>query len=489
MEAFLESVNWAVVGGAAAAFLQFALAVAVILRVILTRHPPSAALAWIILTTILPYVGFILYVTIGERPIGRWRQFKLKAAVDRWNAVLAQKTRSAGEASKSQRHKGLVRLAEKLGDIPMSYGSTLELISNTDDALRRIAADIRQAKSSVSMEFYIWQDGGLVAEVTDALFDAARRGVVCKVLVDDIGAHGFLKSPTAQNFRDAGIHLLSALPVRFFGPTHGRFDLRLHRKTIVIDNTVGYTGSLNMIDPACFKQDENVGEWVDAVVRVTGTAVADLNLVLAFDWALQPDDAGQNVSFLPVSAVPATGDARVVVVPSGPTAPDDANMRLIIEAVNCARRSVLITTPYFVPNEAMAVALQNAAYRGVDVRLLLPMKNDSTFVHYASQRYFEGLMNAGVRIMRFDAGLLHTKAITVDDDFALFGTVNLDNRSLHLNFEMMLLVFDPAFVKSLVALMKTYESRCSVIDPATWHKRPLKVRFLEGVCYLVSPLL
>ena len=489
MEALFDSVNWAVVGGAVAALLQVALAASVILRVILTRHPPSAALAWILLTVILPYVGFFLYLTIGEKPIGRWRQFKLKKAVARWNEVLAQKPAEARPPMETQRHAGLVRLAERLGDIPMSCGSTLELIGDTDEALKRITADIRAAKTSVFMEYYIWQEGGLVGDVESALIDAARRGVSCRILVDDIGSHGFLRSPAAQRFRDAGIHLSSALPVRFFGPAHGRFDLRLHRKTVVIDNTVGYTGSLNMVDPAFFNQDAHVGEWVDAVVRVTGTAVADLNLVLAFDWALQPDDTGKSVSFMPVPRVPATGDARVVTVPSGPTAPDNANMLLIIEAINCARRSILITTPYFVPNEAMAVALQNAAYRGVDVRLLLPMKNDSTFVHYASQRYFEGLMSAGVRIMRFDAGLLHTKAITVDDDFALFGTVNLDNRSLHLNFEMMLLVFDPAFVKALVTLMKSYEAACSVVDPATWHQRSLKERFLEGVCYLVSPLL
>lgn len=224
------------------------------------------------------------------------------------------------------------------------------------------------------------------------------------------------------------------------------------------------------------------------MARITGAAVADLNLVFSFDWALQPDDAGQQFSFLPVPAVPpeATPYCGRAFRAHGA---DDANMRVIIEAINCARRSVLISTPYFVPNEAMAVALQNAAWRGVDVRLLLPAKNDSQFVQWASHRYFEGLMAAGVKILRFDAGLLHTKAITVDDDFALFGTVNLDNRSLHLNFEMMLLVFDPKFVADLVRLLRSYEARCSEVDPVTWHKRPLKDRLLEGICYLLSPLL
>lgn len=489
MPAFLHSIDWSVAVPALAAFLQTTLSVAVILRVILTRHPPSASLAWIILVVFLPYVGFFLYIAIGERPLGRWRRHRLRKAIAYWHEVLEKKTAGAADTLQSQRHKGLVRLAERLGDMPMTTGSTLELIGDAHKALRRIIDDIRAARSSITMEFYIWQEGGLVEDVIQELIAAARRGVACKILVDDIGSRQFLVGSKARAMRKAGIHLLSALPVRFFGPAHGRFDLRLHRKTIVIDDKVGYTGSLNMVDPCCFKTDENVGEWVDAVVRVTGTAVEDLNFMLAFDWALQPDDEGHDAEFIDVANVAPTGDARVVVVPSGPTAPDNANMSLIVEAINCARSSILITTPYFVPNEAMAVALQNAAYRGVNVRLLVPMKNDSRFVHYASQRYFEGLMAAGVQIKRFDAGLLHTKAITVDNDFALFGTVNLDNRSLHLNFEMMLLVFDKSFVADLGALMKGYEASCSRVNPEKWHERSIKERFLEGLCYLVSPLL
>lgn len=490
MTELLASLNTVSLWGAVAVVIQAGLTLGVVLRVILTRHPPASSLAWIVLTLALPYVGFILYLLIGEKPIGRWREFRMRQALYRWEVVLSQKPAAyVGELPAGQRHKGLVRLAQKLGDIPMSRGSTIELIGDTDAALKRIISDIDAAKTSVSMEFYIWSAGGLADAVAESLIAAAGRGVACKVLLDDIGSHSFFKSAWPERLQAAGVHVLSALPVRFFAPTQGRLDLRLHRKTIVIDNRVGYTGSLNMVDPAFFNQNEHVGEWIDAMARITGAAVADLNLVFSFDWALQPDDAGQQFSFLPVPAVPPEGDARIVVVPSGPTAPDDANMRVIIEAINCARRSVLISTPYFVPNEAMAVALQNAAWRGVDVRLLLPAKNDSQFVQWASHRYFEGLMAADVKILRFDAGLLHTKAITVDDDFALFGTVNLDNRSLHLNFEMMLLVFDPKFVADLVRLLRSYEARCSEVDPVTWHKRPLKDRLLEGICYLLSPLL
>lgn len=244
-----------------------------------------------------------------------------------------------------------------------------------------------------------------------------------------------------------------------------------------------------MIDPRHFKQDEGVGEWIDAMVRVQGTAVSDLKLVFCFDWALQPDDMGKKTEFLATDPTEPKGNARVVVVPSGPTTVQDANQRLILEAINCARSRILITTPYFVPGEALAIALQNAAYRGVDVRLCVPEKSDSHFVQWASRRYFDGLMSAGVKILSFHEGLLHTKAITVDDDFAVFGTVNMDNRSMHLNFEMMLLIFDHRFVNDLIALQQSYENRSKLLDPALWYRRPMRERLLEGFCYLLSPLL
>ncbi len=489
LESLLAQIDWVSFAGWAALLLQFSLAVGVILRVMLTRHPPGSAFAWIILTIILPYVGFALYILIGERPVGRWRAYRLKKMLARWESITNLQSEHSVELPASQRHKGLVRLAQRLGDIAMTSGSTLELLSNSDVALTRIIEDVRGARKNIYMEFYIWSEGGLADVVAKEIMCAARRGVDCRILIDALGSRAFLKSEWPQRMQKAGVHLLTALPMHFLSFSKGRADLRMHRKTVVIDDMVGYTGSLNMFDPRHFKQDEGVGEWVDAMVRVQGTAVADLKLVFCFDWALQPDDTGRQNEFLPTQPTAPKGQARVVVVPSGPTTVQDANQRLILEAINCARHRILITTPYFVPGEALALALQNAAYRGVDVRLCLPEKSDSHFVQWASRRYFDGLMSAGVKILAFHEGLLHTKAITVDDDFAVFGTVNMDNRSMHLNFEMMLLIFDSKFVKELISLQRSYEARSKLIDSAVWYRRPVRERLLEGFCYLLSPLL
>lgn len=485
---FTDTAFWVKFFGIAAVVLQLALTVGVILRVILTRHPPGSSFAWILLTVALPYVGFFLYVMLGERPIGRWRAYKLKKILSTWESVSHQKT-SRAKMPVGQRHKGLIRLAQRLGDMPMTEGSLLELLPDSEHALKRMLEDVNNARKSVSMEFYIWDLGGACDEMAQAVMSAAQRGVVCRVLVDDIGSRKFLRSAWPKRMRQAGVHVNSALPVSLFPLTKGRADLRLHRKTVIIDDTIGYTGSLNMIDPTLFNANEGVGEWVDAMVRIQGASVADLNQIFALDWALQPDDEGHMPELLPIPETAPKGHACVTVLGSGPTTVDDANRRLIIEAINCARNRIYITTPYFVPDEAMVIALQNAAMRGVEVRLCIPKVCDSLWVRYASRRYFGVLLDSGVKILLFTDGILHTKAVTVDNDFSLFGTVNLDSRSLHLNFEMMLLIFDREFVQMLSILQYTYEKLAEPVDAKTWHQRPVWERFKEGICHLLSPLL
>lgn len=478
--------------GVAAVLLQLLLTVAVVLRVILTRHPPGSSFAWILLTTILPFFGFVLYVWLGERPIGKWRTRRLRHLLRHWEKVTDENYAQTGTTPKTQhaqRHKGLARLAEQLGDMPMTCGSDLVLLHDSIEALTRIHADIENAHKSISMEFYIWGVGGWCDKISQAVIDAADRGCHCRILVDDIGSRAWLRTTWPAKMISAGVHVSRALPVSLLPLTKGRADLRLHRKNVIIDDRIGYTGSLNLIDPNIFHHTEGVGEWVDAMVRVEGTAVRDLNQVFLFDWALQPDIEGERISLEKIPPVPPVGSACVTVVPSGPTTVDDANQRLILEAIGCARERIYITTPYFIPGETLILALQNAAMRGVEVHICIPKKPDSQFVRWASRRYFSDLMNSGVKLSFFTDGLLHTKAITVDDTFSLFGTVNLDKRSLHLNFEMMLLIFDSKFVADMTSLHRYYESCSTPIDPARWHDRNLWQRFLEGLCYLLSPLL
>jgi cardiolipin synthase A/B len=462
------------------------------LRVIWVRRPAGSAFAWLLLVVVLPLVGLVLYLLFGERPIGRKRLRRAHAFYGDFARVVTPlwEVDVVAPAALGARLGGLATLAHKASGLPVLGGSTLSLHAGAETILRAIIGDVDEAAESVDMAFYIWNAGGVADEVQAALERAARRGVRCRVLLDALGSKAFLKTDAPTRMRAAGIELEAALAIGPLGLIYRRADLRLHRKIVVVDERVAYTGSMNLVDPRYFKQDAGVGEWVDAMVRIHGPAVAALRAVFLFDWNLQT-----GVEFVPSSNAAFTerravqGQARLQVVPSGPGIESAANLRILVEAVAAARERVVLTTPYFVPDPALALALQNAAMRGVAVTIILPAVNDSKLVTYASRDFFADLLAAGARILKFEGGLLHTKSVTVDDRFALFGTVNLDMRSLHLNFELMLAVYDAGFNAELSMLQQTYARAARAVDRDRWAGRAARERLLEGAASLVAPLL
>lgn len=486
---FLDNLT---VWGALAALVQFGIVLSVIVRVVLTRHPPGSSFAWILLTTLLPYVGFLLYLAFGERPIGRLRAKRLRDAAERWGHLALHKLTPLGPLpSRLVRHRTLLRLAAKLAGMPTATGSTVLLKASSKETIASLHADIAAAQRSIDMEFYIWEDGGEVAEISSALIAAARRGVRVRILVDDFGSRIFLRSEARRRLEAEGVAVASALPMkllRIFGLQ--RADIRLHRKTVVIDGRVAYTGSFNMIDPRSYAEAKVVGAWVDAMVRVEGPAARLLDAVWRFDWALQPDgDISDLDRSFDTLRTPNTGDAVISTVPSGPYQPGDSNLLLILEAISRAEYTLTITTPYFIPTESVVQALLNAALRGVDVRIIVPERCDNPATGWAMRRYFDDLLQAGIHVLLYQGGLLHTKSIAVDNEFAVFGTLNIDNRSMHLNFELMMVIFDDDFVADLVRLHEEYEGRCRELSAEAWRRRPLADRLKEGASYLVSPLL
>lgn len=467
---------------------QLIVILGVILRVILTRHPPGSAFAWILLTIVLPYVGFLLYLILGERPIGRIRARLLNAG----NASPHSFSHLDLPLPQAIHHyRSLIQLACQIANQPLTTGNALSLKHSGTVSIQSILDDISLAKHSIEMEFYIWENGGHIEKITQALFEARQRDVQVFLLVDDFGSKNFLKSQLKKDMEAAGMHIASAMPMRFlrmFGLQ--RADIRLHRKTVIIDQAVAYTGSFNMIDPRGYQASQKVGQWIDAMVRIEGPSVLSLRNMWAQDWLLQPDKL-QSVNAIKstLTNYPNIGQGFVVTVPSSPSATVDTSLLLLLDAINRAEHSVTITTPYFVPNETVIHAILSAALRGVQVRLIVPAKADSRAVNWAMRRYFDDLLNAGVQILMFHGGLLHTKSIAVDDEFALFGTLNIDNRSMHLNFELMLLIFDRPFVNELLTLQQEYIHHSSALNPTTWRKRPLSERMKEGAYYLVAPLL
>ena len=462
------------------------------IRVIMMRRPVGVSLAWLILIFALPFAGAVMYLFIGERHLGRQRAVRaaaLRAKYEQWLRRLPQDA-VVDWSILNRESMPINRLAEATVGIPAMAGNKLQLIDTAETSLRSIIADINRAKHTCHMEFYIWNEGGTADEVCEALIRAAKRGVICRVLVDAIGSSKFLKSKLVRRLRKNGVDVVSALPVGPLRIIFVRLDLRLHRKIVVIDGEVAYTGSLNLVDPRFFKQEAGVGQWVDAMVRVEGPAVQVLGMLFLWDWEVE---TGQDIKALEntsdLKAVPQVGVANIQVVPSGPGYKNDTIHNLLLTCIYGAQSEVIMTTPYFVPDESLLAALKSAAQRGIDVTIILPKKIDSLLVRYACRSYFDDLLVSGVRILLFQGGLLHTKSIAIDSEIALFGTVNLDPRSFWLDFEVTLCVYDPDFAAQLRALQQRYSDDTESVDLQFWQKRSGWERFCENAAQLFGPLL
>lgn len=474
--------------------IHLAIFVAVSVRVIMLRPATGIALAWILICAVLPIVGGLLYVLFGERRVGQRRARRIAALRPDLEGLASVAIQEGMTDVDWARHREACRAMDRLGrsmvGMPTVVENGLELISDTQTALRRITEDVDRAEHSVHMEFYIWSEGGAADDVLEALIRAAGRGIVCRVLVDSLGSRPWLKGKQPKRLRKAGVEVVQALPVGLLRTVTARNDLRIHRKIVAIDGRVAWTGSMNLVDPRLFKQGAGVGQWVDAMVRVEGNAVGLLVATLIYDWQLE---TGAPVHDLLRSAdverVRGKGTADVQVIPSGPEESGDGILQMLIATIYAAREKIVLTTPYFIPDESMLRALRGAAARGVEVDLIVPERVDSMLVRHASRSYYADLMEAGIRIRLFRSGLLHTKSITVDDRLSMIGTVNLDMRSLWLNYEVSLFVYDADFTKRLRALQQTYLDDSDGIDLGTWLARPFGPRFMENMIRLVGPLL
>lgn len=470
------------------------LAIAVSIRVIMKRPATGVALAWLVLIAAVPFGGVLIYLLIGEHRIGRGRTRAIERLRTDYQKIADIAIQKGATDVDWSRHAFTARGMDKLGETIMGSrtvcGSELQLISDTQVILEKITEDVDAAQKSVLMEFYIWNAGGLADQVMEAVIRAAKRGVSCRLLIDALGARPWWKGKQPQQLREAGVKLLPALPVGIFRTFVGRTDLRIHRKIIVIDGEVAWTGSANLVDPRFFKQGAGVGQWVDAMVRLKGTVVIPMGAIMIGDWMLE---TGESINDIAEDAglhfVDPYGPADVQVVPSGPGESGDGLLQMLLSLINSAQDELVLTTPYLVPDESLLRAIIGAAGRGVKVLLIVPEKVDSLLTRYASRSYFDELLRVGVKIYLYQGGLLHTKSVMADGAISMFGTANLDMRSLWLNYEVSLFVYEPEFANELRSLQQTYIDDSRRLDSAEWKTRSFKERLLENTLRLVSPLL
>jgi len=448
------------------------------------RRTPTAAKGWLLLIFFEPWVGLLLYLLIGRARLPHWQReqlAKLPKAMARVVQRLANHP-NVFHPEPGPALSGAVALAETLGGMPILGGNAVELLVDYEGTLARLVADIDQAANHVHLLFYIFADDRTTAPVIEALGRAAGRGVHCRVLADAVGSRSGLRTlrPKLAALR---VEIHEMLPVSLYPWRKARLDLRNHRKIAVIDGRIGYTGSQNLIAAA---SKEGI-TYEDLMVRVTGPVVLDLQYIFAADWFVETSAVLDSEADFPgpeiAGAIPAQGLA------SGPAFPTQNNLRLFVALIHGASKRVVLTTPYFIPDESLLQAMQTAALRGVDVHLVVSEKGDKTIVTLAQESYYEELLEAGVWIHLYKKNFLHAKHLSIDESLALIGSSNLDIRSFVLNAEVMLVIYDSATTARLAIEQERTFANCRLLTLAMWKKRSFGRKLGQNLSRLLSPLL
>jgi len=473
--------------GVALVVLYWLFTAAVTLRVAARRNPVSVTLSWLLVIYILPVVGAVLYLMFGELNLGKQRARRAEAMVEPFLQSIASdfaatKVPPMGGNSLTQ---GIYQLlATRMGIGALGY-KQMALLDTPELIFSHLCNDVRAAQQSIHIETYIWFPGGRVDELSEELIKASERGVKVSLLIDHAGSRPFFRSPWRKRLIDAGIEVVPALPVRLLRALAQRIDLRMHRKLVVIDGQIAYSGSMNIADPLYFKKDANVGAWIDIMLRLDGPAARGLDKVFAWDWEVET--GLRRLEPAPPS-LPACYK-WLSILPSGPGVGDDLIGQAVLSSIYRANDSITISTPYFVPSEAIFNALCQAAERGVRVKVLIPERNDSKLVGWASRAFYQRFLEAGGEIHLFRGGLLHTKAMLMDEQLALVGSVNLDIRSLQLNFELTVALFSPEGCASIRQLLDGYQANSHQLQLSDWQERSRASRVLERGVFFLSPLL
>lgn len=516
-----------------------------VVRVIQQQRRQSVAIAWIAVLFALPVVGIIGYMLFGEINIGH--QYRKRSLMVQ---KLLRDFANAHQIDFNKISENLDTEARQLSNIALlktGFGvydhHTLTLITDADAIFASLLADIRAANTMILLEFYIVSPQGRVIELLEALMAATQRGVSVHLLADSVGSHAFFRSSWVKKLKAADVFVHESLPVGLFKTIVKRIDIRNHRKLAIFDSCYGYTGSFNLIDPDFFKQDAHVGKWIDVMIRVeshdTVNSVKAMALVTTTDISAETNanfsnlekivnrftkslyidtsklhhrklqheanarGAGQNantrvpnpplLNILPLQsdlqAYPSVSQVSLQLIPSAPELTEHVIYETLVCAIFAAKKQVVITTPYFVPDDALLLAMTTAAKRGVKVILNVPKKVDSLLVQFASQAYFEPLLSAGVQIYLFNPGLLHAKILCVDDDYCLFGTVNMDMRSFYLNMEVSMAIYNRTMTQQILTCQHEYLRQSELLQRDGWQQRSFGAKFLDNAIRLFSPLL
>jgi len=466
------------------------LVVRVVSLIVVPRNRrPQTAMAWLLAIFFLPYLGILLFLLFGSNKLPRARRRKQKEI----NNYIRETTEGSDLVSDDKHWpswlRPLIELNRNVGAMPLVGGNSAHMWTNTQDALEAMITEIGQAKRVIHVEFYILSLDSSTEKFFAALADAHARGVRVRVLLDHLGSVQYPGySAMKRRLSDIGVEWHLMLPVQ---PLRGKFqrpDLRNHRKLVVVDGEVAFTGSLNMIEESYQRRrNKRRGlKWQDYWVKFTGPVVAGIDAIFATDWYSETDELLVR-EVAPLRPGQGTVDAQVV--PSGPGFSGENNLRLFNSLVYTAQRNIVLVSPYFVPDDSMLYAVTTAAQSGRRVEIFVSEVSDQFMVYHAQRSYYETLLRAGVHIFLYPGPtILHAKHMTIDGEVAVIGSSNMDMRSFTLTLEISVMVRDEKFLSELGQIENSYRALSRELSLKEWQKRRFFPRTLDNVMRLTAGL-
>lgn len=486
------------------ALLHLLLWLGISARVLLRRDlSADVRVAWLLVLLLLPYGGVLLYFLFGEVYLGRALARQQTAILQALGAAVRARAdwahlwgvRGQAQEPVDRAWQAAFTYAASVHGFAATAGNSAELLADEGDgapARSRLLADLDAAQQHIHLLYYIWLPDHTGQAVAQALIRAAQRGVLCRVLVDALGSRLLLQSPLWSAMQAAGVQAQVALPFRWWQPLRsGRVDVRNHRKICVIDGQISHMGSQNCAD-AAFAIKAKYAPWVDIMLRVQGPVVAQNQLLFISDWLLatgQTFEALAPTVHLPAPASASASSVVAQIVAAGPASRPRSTAQFLVTLLASAQKQLWISTPYFVPDATVLQALCAAAWRGVDVRLILPARNDAWVVAAASRSHYAALLQAGVQIFEYAPGLLHAKTLTVDGQLSFLGSTNIDMRSFGLNYENNVLLQDAATTAAIMQRQQGYMQSAQGVAVAAVQAWSRPRRIWNNVLAALSPLL
>jgi cardiolipin synthase A/B len=471
-----------------AATTDIVLTALVVRSAIMTRRDSSAAVAWCLVAILVPLLGAALYWIFGyshlDRPAGKKRSHHLRFMAQHQSIAGGVPVAELPAVTATQSWNELGQMAIKVGAFPVMSGNAVTLFTETQRAFDALIEAVAAAQHHVHLEYFILHDDQTGRKLLDLLSRKAKAGVEVRLLYDAVGCV-HLKRSALRPLVQAGGKVHAFLPIQVLR-ARVQVNLRNHRKLTVVDGRVGFTGGMNIGDEYLGKS-AYFGYWRDTFLRLEGPAVSALQRVFVEDWDFGYSEPLDGPAYFPHLTQP--GEDRVQIIESGPDQTINANRQMFFAGIVSARERLWIASPYFVPDGGLIDALRLAQLRGVDVRILCLKKPDHYVSFYAGRYYWEDMLAAGVKIYQYTKGMMHSKVMAVDGQWAIVGSANFDNRSLRLNFEVGCILHTPARVAEVEAAFAHDLEDAEQLDKVAFAKRPRYARVAENVCRLVSPIL